>query len=114
MTRYGPYQPACVHRQGGVDWHVTMSHEQADFPTEEDLTKMLKVTIPGQRHAHPVLSPDGIMVTLSGPSFSGTTSLDVEIYTLTVKGQPPSLSLLKPFLTGKVIIEPNQKAGGTQ
>ncbi len=104
-TRYGPYQPACVHHQGGADWHVQMSHEQADFPTEADLIKMLKVSIPGQRNAHPVLSPDGIMVTLSGPSFSGTTSLDVEIFNLTVKGQPPSPALLKPFLTGKVITE---------
>src|SRR2546425_3144583 len=50
MTRYGPYQPACVHRRGGADWHVQMSHEQADFPTEAELTKFLERSIPGQAH----------------------------------------------------------------
>jgi len=91
-----------------------MSHEQADFSTEADLTKMLKISIPGQHPTQPVLSPDGIMVTLSGPSFSGTTSVDVEIFNLTVNGRPPSPALLKPFLTGKVIIETKQKASATQ
>lgn len=114
VTRYGPYQPACVHRQAGADWHVTMSHEQADFPTEADLTKMLKISIPGQHHTQPVLSPDGIMVTLSGPSFSGTTSLDVKIFNLTVNGRPPSPAVLNPFLTGKVIIKSNQQTNGAQ
>jgi len=108
MTRYGPYQPACVHRRGGADWHVQMSHEQADFPTEADLTKFLERSIPGQPQAHPVLSLNGIMVTLRGPSYSGTTSLDVEIWILTVNGRTPSPSLLKPFLTGKFEMEPNE------
>ena len=108
MTLYGPYQPACVHRQRGDDWHVMMGHEQADFPTEKDLVKMLERSIPGQLQAHPVLSPDGIMVTLRGPSCSRPTALDVEILILTVNGRTPSPSLLKPFLTGKVVIEPNQ------
>ena len=111
MTRYGPYQPACVHHKGKDDWHVQMSHEQADFPTEEGLTEMLKSSFPGQPHARPVLSPDGTMVTLFGPSYSGIPSLDVEIWMLTVNGQPPSASLLKPFLTGEVRIEPNPQGG---
>lgn len=108
MTRYGPYQPACVHHRGRHDWHVQMSHEQADFPTEDDLTKMLKSSFPGDPHAQPVLSPDGVMVTLRGPSFSHFESVDVEIWLLTVGGRPPSASLLKPFLTGTVKTEPNQ------
>jgi hypothetical protein len=87
-----------------------MSHEQADFPTEEDLKETLRSSFPGQPSARPVLSPDGTMVTLRGPSYSGTTSLDVEIWMLTVNGQPPSPSLLKPFLTGDVRIEPNKNA----
>ena len=111
VTTYGPYQPACVHHRAGADWHVQMSHEQADFPTEADLTKFLQRSIPGQPHAHPVLSPDGVLVTLRGPSYSGTTSLDVEIWVLTVNGQTPSASLLKPFLTGKLSIEPNMRTG---
>ena len=24
MTRYGPYQPACVHQRNGSDWHIQM------------------------------------------------------------------------------------------
>lgn len=107
VTRYGPYQPACVHRRGGENWHVLMSHEQADFPAEEDLTKSLKRHFSGQSHAQPVLSPDGIMVTLHGPAYSGTTSLDVEIWILTVNGKKPTPSVLKPFLHGKITIEPN-------
>jgi len=108
MTTYGPYQPACVHHRAGADWHVQMSHEQADFPTEAELLRFLKRSIPGQLHAHPVLSAEGIMVTLRGPLYSGTTSLDVEIWTLTVNRRTPSASLLRPFLTGELKIEPNQ------
>jgi hypothetical protein len=111
FTRYGPYQPACVHHKGEDDWHVMMSHEQADFPTEEDLKEKLKSCFSGQPTARPVLSPDGTLVTLCGPAYSGTTSLDVEIWMLTVNGQPPSPSLLKPFLTGDVTIEPNPQGG---
>lgn len=107
MTRYGPYQPACVHRRGGENWHVLMSHEQADFPTEEDLRKSLKRHFSGQSHAQPVLSPDGIMVTLRGPAYSGTTSLNVEIWIVTVNGKMPTLSVLKPFLQGRITVEPN-------
>ena len=114
MTTYGPYQPACVHHRGGADWHVQMSHEQADFPTEADLTKFLERSIPGQPYAHPVLSPDGILVTLRGPSYSGTTSLDVEIWILTVNGKAPSASLLKPFLIGRLKIKPNMELGHTR
>ena len=114
MTRYGPYQPACVHRRDGHDWHVMMSHEQADFPTEGDLTKMLKSSFPGSPHAKPVLSPDGIMVTLRGPSYSNFESVDVEIWLLTVNGRPPSASLLKPFLTGAVKTEPNKGAAANR
>ena len=114
MTRYGPYQPACVHHRGGTDWHVQMSHEQADFPTEADLTKLLERHIPGQPHSNPVLSPDGIMVTLRGPSYSGFTSLDVEIWILTVNGRTPSASLLQPFLTGKLTTVPNNAAEPTR
>ena len=107
ITRYGPYQPACVLRRGSDDWHVQMSHEQADFPSEADLTKFLEQSIPGQPHAHPVLSPDGIMVTLRSPLYSRFTSLDVEIWILTVNGKMPSPSLLKPFLGGTLRLEPN-------
>jgi hypothetical protein len=90
-----------------------MSHEQADFPTEADLKKFLDQNIPGQAHAHPVLSSDGIMVTLRSPSYSGFTSLDVEIWILTVNGKTPSASLLRPFLTGKLKIEPNKSLHAT-
>jgi hypothetical protein len=114
MTRYGPYQPACVHRRGGDDWHVQMSHEQADLPSEAELTTLLERSIPGPAHAHPALSPDGIMVTLRGPQFSGTASLDVQIWILTVNGKRPSASVLEPFLTGKVAIEPRQGVDGTR
>ena len=100
ITRYGPYQPACVHRRRGDDWHVQMSHEQADFPTEADLTKFLEQNFPGRSHAHPVLSSDGLMVTLRGPSYSRFSSLDIEIWILTVNGETPSASVLRPFLTG--------------
>jgi hypothetical protein len=111
MTRYGPYQPACVHRRNGADWHVQMSHEQSDFPSEEQLKKMLERRMPGPSHAHPVLGPGGTMVTLRGPLYSRGDSLDVEIWMLTVNGEKPSPSLLKPFLAGKVTIEPNQGDG---
>ena len=107
MTRYGPYQPACVHPRNGSDWHVQMSHEQADFPSDDQLRKMLQQNFPGQPHDHPVLSPDGTMVTLRGPAFSGGDTLDVQIWMLTVNGKKPSLELLKPFLTGKITEEPN-------
>ena len=90
-----------------------MSHEQADFPTETDLTKMLERHIPGAPDAQPVLSPDGTMVTLYGPAYSRTTALDVEIWILTVNGKKPSPSLLKPFLRGKITTEPNQRLEAT-
>jgi hypothetical protein len=112
ITQYGPYQPACVHRRDGADWHVQMSHEQTDFPTEAQLTKFLERRIPGQPHANPVLSCDGTMVWLYGPSYSGTTSLGVQIWILTVNGRTPSRSLLQPFLRGKVSIEPNNTSDG--
>jgi hypothetical protein len=114
MTRYGPYQPACVHRRGGEDWHVQMSHEQADFPSEAELTKLLERSIPGQAHAHPALSPDGLMVTLRGPPFSRTTSLDVQIWILTVNGKQPPAAVLAPFLSGKITVEPNRSADGVR
>ncbi len=114
MTRYGPYQPACVHQRDGSDWHVQMSHEQADFPSEEDLTKMLSRSIPGRPHAHPALSSDGTMVTLRSPLFSGGDTLDVQIWMLTVDGKKPSPEVLEPFLTGKITEEPNQTMEGTK
>ena len=69
--------------------------------------KLLERSIPGQAHAHPALSPDGLMVTLCGPSFSRTTSLDVQIWILTVNGKRPPASVLAPFLSGKITVEPN-------
>jgi len=108
MTRYGPYQPACVHNRDGTDWHIQMSHEQADFPSKEQLTKMLTRSIPGRPHAHPVLSTDGTMVVLRSPLFSGGDTLDVQIWMLTVAGKKPSPELLKPFLRGNITTEPNQ------
>jgi hypothetical protein len=107
ITKYGPYQPACVHRRNGADWHVVMAHEQADFPNEEQLIAFLRRSIPGQPHANPVLSPDGAMAWLYGPSYSKTTSLCFEIWYLTVKGKRPAPALLKPFLRGILTTEPN-------
>jgi hypothetical protein len=54
-----------------------------------------------------------IMVTQRGPSYSGFTSLDVEILILTVNGRTPSASQLKPFLTGKLVTEPNNSVQRT-
>jgi len=84
-----------------------MSHEQADFPTVEDLSKELERSISGQPQSHRVLSRDGTMITLRGPSYSGANSLDVEIWILTVNGKRPSSSVLEPFLRGKVTIDQN-------
>lgn len=112
ITRFGPYQPACVHRRNRVAWHVMMSHEQADFPTEEHLRKMLEMFFPGRAHAQPVLSPEGIMVTFRGPLYSHSDTLDVEIWMLTVAGEKPRPELLGPFLTGKVSIETKQNING--
>ncbi len=102
MTRYGPYQPACVHQRNGSDWHVQMSHEQNDFPSDEQLKMMLEQNIPGRPHYNSVLSTDGTMVTLCGPAYSGGDTLDVQIWMLTVNRKKPSLEVLKPFLTGKI------------
>ncbi len=113
MIRNGPYQPACVYQRNGSNWHVQMSHEQADFPFEADLRKELEQVMSGQRHVHRALSPDGTMVTFRGPAYSGSDTIHVEIWMLTVNGRKPSLELLKPFLSGNITTELNREIHGT-
>jgi hypothetical protein len=76
--------------------------------------KMLEVYIPGQPEAQPILTPDGIMVILYGPAFSKTTSVGVNVWTLTINGKKPSPSILKPFITGKVTIQPSKTVKNLQ
>ncbi len=110
MTRYGPYQPACEHRSGRDRWHVMMSHEQVDFPSNADLVKKLRGTVGAAHHANSVLSPTGVMLSLCGPSYSGGSSLDIQVWILTVNGKQPSAEVLAPFLKGELTVTSHTKA----
>jgi hypothetical protein len=107
-TRYGPYQPACNHREGEKVWHVTMEHEQLNFPTVADLTAQLS----WPWYSDPswtAVSADGTVVRVQYDAHPTTPSLNIDVLRLTVNGAPPTASVMEPFLKGEITIEPRSE-----
>ena len=101
QTKYGPYQPALTHREGGKPWRVVMSHEKVDFPAEQDLLKVLQWKC-YRDPAQTAVSPDGHLVSLRADEYPEGGSLGITIYTLSINGEPPPADVLEPFLMGAI------------
>jgi hypothetical protein len=101
QTMYGPYQPSFRIRDSSDSWAITMSQEQVDFPTDQDLVKMLQWPYYAKSDSW-ALSTDGTLAQLRVDRSPAGNSLDVKLDRLTVRGAPPKPSILAPFLRGRI------------
>lgn len=101
QTMYGPYQPSFRFRSSIESWAITMSHEQVDFPTDQDLVNMLRWPYYAESDAW-ALSADGTFAELRVDRSRGGNSLSIKLNRLTVRGATPKPSTLAPFIRGSI------------
>jgi hypothetical protein len=101
QTMYGPYQPSLRLGSSGELWAITMSQEQVDFPTEQDLVNMLRWPYYAESDAW-ALSADGTIAQLRVDLSAAGNSLDIKLDRLTVRGDPPKPGTLAPFIRGRI------------
>jgi hypothetical protein len=101
QTMYGPYQPAFRFQDSSGSWSITMSHEQVDFPTDQDLVNMLRWPYYAKSDAW-ALAADGTFAELQVDRSPAGNSLGIKLNQLTVRGAPPKRSILVPFIRGRI------------
>ena len=104
MTRYGPYMPGAHLTVDDEEWHVVVSHEIVDFPTENDLRHFIdwKNSYFTDSFA---LDSSGIYAELVVHAKGGETlgnSLNLTVHYLFVDGKRPPADLLEKFVKGDV------------
>ena len=101
-VRYGPYQPTFERHKDGVRMDVTMSHERADFPSEEDMVVYLSGPWNGNPE-HAAVSSNGMFIVLDISAVSPQhIRAIIDIYYLTVNGKTPEPHVLTPFVKGEI------------
>ena len=78
-----------------------MSHEQVDFPTDQDLVNMLRWPYYAKSDAW-ALAEDGTFAELQVDRSPAGNSLGIKLNQLTVRGAPPKRSILVPFIRGRI------------
>jgi hypothetical protein len=88
-----------------------MSHEQMDFPTDNDLVAMLQWPYYADSDTW-ALSEQGIFADLRVNRLPTGNSLGISLHRFTVRGQPPTPDTLAPFIRGSITTKCEQAGTG--